>query len=75
MEKSANDSLSDFAYLDTLDEVLRLVMFHCEEARHSQTQLKFGVNLRMASCAMRHALKLYGDHSEQKWKEKQSENV
>ena len=75
MAEAANDNLSDFAYLDTVDEVLRLVMFYCEEARHSQTQLAIGVNLKMASRAMRCALELYGDHSEQKRKEKQSENV
>ncbi len=74
MEDLAND-LSDFAYLDTLDEVLRTVVYFCEEARHSQSDLAISVNLRMASRAMRNALKLYGDHSEQKWKEKQSENV
>ena len=74
MEEPAND-LSDFAYLDTMDEVLRLVVFYCEEARHSQSHLEISVNLKMASRAMRNALELYGDHSEQKWKEKQSENV
>ena len=74
MEEPAND-LSDFAYLDTLDEMLRIAVYFCEEARTSQSDLAIGANLRMASRAMRYALKLYGDQSEQKWKEKQSENV
>ena len=52
---------SDFAYLDTMDEVLEMVFEFAEEARQSQDDVRMGSYLKMASRALRCALEIYRD--------------
>jgi hypothetical protein len=58
MEDTPDDL--NFAWVLTLDEVLEIVIEHCENARHSSDQQKIGIYLKMASRAMRCALEVYG---------------
>ena len=52
---------SDFAYLDTMDEVLEMVLDYTEGARNAQEDVAMGAYLKMASRALRCALEIYGD--------------
>lgn len=55
----------DYPWLVTLDETIMLCIQHLECARQSQTGLELGVQLKMASRAMRCALEVYGMRLEQ----------
>jgi hypothetical protein len=48
-----------FAYLTTLDEVLRTTVWHLEEVRRSPDESGRYFNLMMASRAMRCALQIH----------------
>ena len=50
----------DFSWLVTLDEAMLLCIEHLEAARQCQNGLSLGVQLKMASRAMRSALEIYG---------------
>jgi hypothetical protein len=50
----------DFIWLLTLDEAMLLCVDHLERARQCQNGLELGVNLKMASRALRCALEVYG---------------
>ena len=52
----------DYPYLDTMDEVLRMVAEFIEASRHAENDVMMGAYLRMASRAMRTALEIYQDH-------------
>jgi hypothetical protein len=43
-------------------EALELVIEHCEKAKDAEGALPLGVQLKMASRAMRCALEIYEDH-------------
>ena len=60
----------EYPWLLTLDESMLLCLDHLEAARQCQDGLSLGVQLKMASRAMRSALEIYGMRLE---KEKQSE--
>jgi hypothetical protein len=64
------DGPLNYAALCELNEVLELVMEHCELARNASDELKLFVHLKMASRAMRCALELYGSHIGAPTKEK-----
>lgn len=53
---------SDFAYLDTMNEVLTMAIEFAEEARNSEDDARMGAYLRMASRCLRCAMELYGEH-------------
>jgi hypothetical protein len=53
---------SDVAYLDTMDEVLELVLQFAEAARNADDDVALGVYLKMASRSLRCALEMYGEH-------------
>jgi hypothetical protein len=44
-----------------MNEVLEIVLDHCEKARNTSDHRAMGVNLKMASRALRCALELYGE--------------
>lgn len=48
-----------------MEETLQMVLKHVDEARRADSDLALGVQLKMASRAMRCALELYGDWSAQ----------
>ena len=50
----------DYGWLLTLDEAMLLCIEHLEAARQCQNGLSLGVQLKMASRAMRSALEIYG---------------
>lgn len=52
----------NYAFYLTMNEVLELIVFHCERARHAECDPEMGVHLKMASRAMRCALEIYGSH-------------
>ena len=58
----------DYLWLLALDESMLLCLDHLEAARQCQDGLSLGVQLKMASRAMRSALEIYGMRLE---KEKQ----
>ena len=69
-------SESDIAYLDTMDEVLELVLQFAESARNAEDDVALGVNLKLASRSLRCALEMYGEHLAQNRAEmKQGEEV
>ena len=49
-----------------MDEVLVTVIDHAEKARQSQSGLEIGVQLKMASRALRCALEMVGERLEEK---------
>ena len=51
---------ANFAWVLTIEDVLEIVIAHCEDARHAEDRLRMGVYLKMASRAMRCALEVYG---------------
>jgi hypothetical protein len=51
----------DFAFLETMNEVLMIVLEYTELARQADNPLVMGVYLKMASRSMRCALEIYGD--------------
>jgi hypothetical protein len=51
----------DYAFYLTMYEVLELVIVHCSRAQHADSDLAMGVDLKMASRALRCALEIYGD--------------
>ena len=53
---------SDFGYLNTMDEVLELVLEFAERARQAQDDVMIGAYLKMASRSLRCALEMYGEH-------------
>ena len=56
------EKLSDFAYLDTMNEVLLLVIDFAEEARNSSDDARLGAYLKMMMRCSRCAGELYGEH-------------
>jgi hypothetical protein len=56
----------DYLWLTTIHDVLELVIGHCEQAESAQDRLTMGVQLKMASRAMRCALELYRDIDKEK---------
>ena len=50
----------DYLWLSALDETMLLCIEHLETARQCQDGLSLGVQLKMASRAMRSALEVYG---------------
>lgn len=55
------EKLSDIAYLDTMNSVLVLALEFIDDARSSEGDARMGINLRMASRALRCAMELYAD--------------
>jgi hypothetical protein len=55
-------SESDVAYLDTMDEVLELVLEFTERARQAQDDVMLESYLKLASRSLRCALEMYGEH-------------
>ena len=53
---------SDFAYLDTINEVLTMVIEFAEEARNSDDDARMGAYLKMMMRCSRCAAELYGEH-------------
>jgi hypothetical protein len=51
--------LSDFAYADTMNEVLLIAIEHLETVRRKDSPLGQGVHLKMASVAIQCALLMY----------------
>jgi hypothetical protein len=51
----------DYAFYLTMDEVLVLVIDHCERARNADSDQAMELNVKMASRAMRCALEILGD--------------
>jgi hypothetical protein len=68
-------SESDVAYLDTMDEVLELVLYFAECARHTQDDVALDNHLKMASRSLRCALEMHGEHLAQRAGMKQGEPV
>ena len=58
------DGALDYPWLVTMDEMLMLCIGHCELARHADSNLVLGVQLKMASMALRCALEIYGSGRE-----------
>jgi hypothetical protein len=56
MEKLAGDL--NYAFYQTMDEVLELVVTHCERARDADSDQSMELNIKMASRAMRCALQI-----------------
>ena len=52
--------IKDYPWLLALDETMLLCIEHLETARQCQNGLSLGVQLKMASRAMRSALEIYG---------------
>lgn len=52
---------SETGYLDTMNEVLGLVIDFAEQARNSD-DVRMGAYLKMASRCLRCAIELYGEH-------------
>ena len=52
----------DVAYLDTMNEVLEMVLEYVAAAQRAENDVTMGVYLRMASRSLRCALEIYGDH-------------
>lgn len=50
----------DFPWLVTLDEALLLCVEHIDAARECQNALSLGLELKMASRALRCAMEVYG---------------
>lgn len=63
------EKLSDFAYLDTMNDFLELVIHFAEEARNAQDEIRMGLYLKTSSRCLREALKLYGDRLENEMKQ------
>lgn len=61
--------LSDFTYLDTMNDFLELVIHFAEEARNAQDEIRMGLYLKTSSRCLREALKLYGDRLESEMKQ------
>ena len=55
------DSDIDYAFYLTMNEVLEMVVVHCELARNCENDVSMEVHLKMASRAMRCALEVYGE--------------
>jgi hypothetical protein len=55
-------TVNDVAYLDTMDEVISMVLEFAEAARHAQDDVMMGAYLKMASRSLRCAIEIYGDH-------------
>lgn len=51
----------DYGFHLTMNEVLGLVVDHCERARDTDDRFAMGIHIKMASRAMRCALEIYGD--------------
>ena len=68
-------SESDAAYLDTMDEVLELVLQFAEAARDADDDARLGVYLRLASRSLRCALEMHGEHLAQRAEMKHGEPV
>lgn len=66
-------SESDAAYLDTMDEVLELVLQFAEAARDADDDARLGVYLRLASRSLRCALEMHGEHLAQRAEMKMGE--
>ena len=67
---------SDVAYLDTMDEVLELVLQFAEAARNADDDVGLGVYLKLASRSLRCALEMHGEYLAQNRVEmKQGEQV
>jgi hypothetical protein len=50
----------DYAFYLTINEVLELVVVHCERARDAENDIAMELNVKMASRAMRSALEIIG---------------
>jgi hypothetical protein len=50
----------DYGFYLTMNEVLELVVVHCERARDAENDAAMELNLKMASRAMRCALEILG---------------
>jgi hypothetical protein len=75
-----DDALSDdrdYAFYLTMDEMLRLVLDHIEEARHAESDFLLGFHIRMTLRIMHCATELYLNWSADKLvqKEKHDEHV
>lgn len=53
------EKLSDFAYLDTMNDFLEMVIHFTEEARNAEDGKRRGAYLRTTSRCLREAIKLY----------------
>jgi hypothetical protein len=65
MEKLDGDL--DYAFYLTMDEVLDLVVIHCERARDADNDQTMELNIKLASRAMRCALEIIGCRKEGKY--------
>ena len=63
------EKLSDFAYLDTMNDVLSLVIGFAEEARNAPDDARLGIYLKVASRCLRCAIELYGERLENEMKQ------
>lgn len=60
------DEALDYPFLVSVDEALELVIENAEAARQANNGPTFGLRLVMASRALRCAMKMYGDWSQEK---------
>jgi hypothetical protein len=51
----------DYAFYLTMYEVLEEVVVHCDRAQNCESNVAMGVDLKMASMALRCALQIYRD--------------
>jgi hypothetical protein len=54
-----NQSGDEFAYLETMNEMLELLLYFIEEARQAPDERRLGNNLKIASRVLRNALELH----------------
>ena len=57
-----SERLSEVAYLDTMNDVLTMVIEFAEEARNSDDDARMGAYLNMMMRCSRCAGELYGEH-------------
>ena len=74
-----NQDHDDIAYLDTMNEVLGIVLLYVNKACDAQDDVMMGTYLKMSSRALRDALQIYRDHlaqnrAEMKQGEKTNDN-
>lgn len=64
------DGEKDYAFYETLSEVLGVTTLHINKAINAEGMPLLGMSLKMASRALRCALEIYGDRVAEMQKEK-----